>query len=145
MDDSNLRLTPYLLFEGNCAEAMAFYRACFGGELTLTRLADTPMKAAFPEEQHGKVAYAHLKSGAVEFSATDWLHPTRMPKRGNMTAMYVSSADPGELRRIFERLSDAADRKENFVELRDMPFGLYGRLMDRNGVEWFFRGEGRRA
>jgi len=62
-----------------------------------------------------------------------------------MTAMYVSSADPGGLRRIFERLSDAAERKENFVELRDMPFGLYGRLMDRNGVEWFFRGEGRRA
>ena len=80
MDNSTLRLTPYLLFEGNCAEAMAFYRACFGGELTLTRLADTPMKAALPEEQHGKVAYAHLKSGAVEFSATDWLHPTRMRK-----------------------------------------------------------------
>ena len=40
-----LGLTPFLLFDGNCAEAMRFYHACYGGDLTLTRLGDTPMKA----------------------------------------------------------------------------------------------------
>ena len=29
---------------------------------------------------------------------------------------------------------------EFLTELRDMPFGVYGRLTDRYGVEWFFRG-----
>ncbi len=29
---------PFLLFDGNCAEAMAFYRDCLGGDLTLIRL-----------------------------------------------------------------------------------------------------------
>ena len=135
-----LRLTPFLLFEGNCAEAMEFYHACFGGDLTLTPLADTPMKHGFPAEQHGKITNAYLKSGAIEFSATDWLHPTRMAKQGNTTAMYVSSAQPDELRRIFDRLADGAD-KENLVTIREMPFGLYGRLTDRYGIEWFFRGE----
>ena len=135
-----LRLTPFLLFDGNCAEAMEFYHACFGGDLILTRLADTPMKASFPLDQHGKITYARLKSDAVEFSATDWLHPTRTPKQGNTTALYISSAQPNELRSIFDKLSDAADR-ENFVDLREMPFGLYGRLTDRYGKEWFFRGE----
>jgi hypothetical protein len=63
-----LRLTPFLLFDGNCAEAMEFYSACFGGDLILTRLGDTPMKSQFPAAQHHKVVNAYLKSAAIEFS-----------------------------------------------------------------------------
>jgi uncharacterized glyoxalase superfamily protein PhnB len=33
-----LRCTPFLLFDGNCAEAMRFYHECIGGNLVLTRL-----------------------------------------------------------------------------------------------------------
>jgi PhnB protein len=29
-----LHTTPFLLFDGNCAEAMTFYHKCLGGELT---------------------------------------------------------------------------------------------------------------
>jgi PhnB protein len=140
MEDEMLRLTPFLLFDGNCAEAMEFYSACFGGDLILTRLADTPMKNQFPEGQHHKIVNAYLKSAAIEFSGTDWLHPTQTPKQGNTTALYINSAQLDELGTIFDKLSDGAD-KEFLVELRDMPFGVYGRLTDRYGVEWFFRGE----
>jgi PhnB protein len=135
-----IHLTPFLLFDGDCAEAMEFYSGCFGGELTLTRLGETPMKDQFPVGQHSKVVHAHLTSEAVEFSGTDWLHPTRVWTQGNTTAMYVTGAQYDELKGIFDRLADGADR-ELLVELRDMPFGVYGRLTDRYGVEWFFRGE----
>jgi len=135
-----LRLTPFLLFDGNCAEAMEFYSACFGGDLVLTRLADTPMKNQFPEEKHHRIVNAYLKSGAIEFSATDWLHPTETPKQGNTTGMYVTGAPFDELKFIFDKLSDGADT-ESLVELRDMPFGAYGRLTDRYGVGWFFVGQ----
>ena len=54
--------------------------------------------------------------------------------------MYLVTDEPGELRTIFDKLSNGADR-EFLVDLRDMPFGKYGRLTDRYGVEWFFRGE----
>ena len=74
-----MNLTPFLLFDGNCAEAMAFYQTCLGGDLTITKVGDTPMKANMPPAQHHKVVYANLKSGALEFSATDWLHPTQTP------------------------------------------------------------------
>lgn len=134
-----LGLTPFLLFNDKCAEAMEFYQACFGGSLTLTRLGDTPMKAQFPAEQHHKITNAYLKSGTVEFSATDWLHPTRQPQPGNMAAMYVTGTGQDELQPIFDKLRDRAD-PELLVELREMPFGCYGRLTDRYGVEWFFRG-----
>lgn len=135
-----LHLTPFLLFDGNCAEAMQFYKDCFGGELTLLRLGDTPMKAGFPPEKHDRITYAHLKNGAVEFSATDWLHPVQKPHTGNTTAMYVTGAEPDQLRRAFDRLAVGADQ-EFFVALKEMPFGLYGSLTDRYGKSWFFRGE----
>ena len=134
-----IRLTPFLLFDGNCYEAMEFYRTCFGGSLTLTRLADTPMKAQFLPEQHHKITYALFQSEAVEISATDWLHPVRQRQQGNNTAMYVLGDSIDELLPIFHKLRMGAD-PEFLVELRQMPFGIYGRLTDRYGVEWFFRG-----
>lgn len=133
-----IHLTPFLLFDGNCADAMQFYSSCFGGDLTLTKLADTPMKDQLPREQHHKIVYAHLKSDAVEFSATDWLHPTRKPLQGNTTAIYISGGTVAALRLIFNKLAAGADRN-NFVDLENMAFGVYGRLTDQYGVEWFFQ------
>lgn len=135
-----LNLTPFLLFDGNCAEAMAFYQACLGGELAIARIGDTPMKDHMPPGQHAKVVHAQLKGGVIEFSATDWLHPTRKPVRGNMVAMYFNGGAYSELRRIFDRLSVGAD-PELLDELREMPFGTYGHLADRYSVHWFFQGE----
>jgi PhnB protein len=102
-----MNLTPFLLFDGNCAEAMAFYQSCLGGELTITKTADTPMKEQMPPEQHQKVVHAHLKSGLMEFSATDWLHPTRTPRLGNTVAMYISGGRYKDLRAIFDKLRRA--------------------------------------
>jgi PhnB protein len=135
-----MNVTPFLLFDGNCAEAMEFYKACLGGDLELTKLGDTPMKEQMPVEKHGRITYAHLKSGAIEFSATDWLHPTQVPKQGNMLQMYVSGTTYAELKGSFDKLSVGSD-KDLLVELRDMPFGTYGHVTDRFGVGWFFRGE----
>lgn len=134
-----LRLTPFLLFDGNCAEAMEFYSSCFGGELTVTRLADTPMREQFPPAQHHKLVNAHLKSDAVEFSATDWLHPTHLRQQGNSTAMYLRGDGFDELKTIFDKLRAGAN-PQFFMELQEMPFGIYGRFTDRFGVEWFFVG-----
>src|SRR5947207_1467583 len=97
-----LKLTPFILFDGNCAEAMAFYQSCLGGELTIMGVADTPMKDYMPPEQHHKVAHAHLRSNSIEFSATDWLHPTRTPKHGNTVAMYINGGKYKEMRTLFE-------------------------------------------
>ena len=110
-----------------------------GGSLTLTRLADTPMKTQFPPEQHHKITNAFLKSASVEFSATDWLHPTRQPQQGNTSAIFVLGEGREDLEPVFEKLRQGADAAL-LVELQEMPFGVYGRLTDRYGVEWFFRG-----
>jgi len=135
-----VQLTPFLLFDGNCAEAMEFYRSCFGGELRTIRLGDTPMREGVPVEQHHKLVNAHLRSDRIEFTATDWLHPTRTPRPGNTVAMYLDGVSYAELRAIFDKLAAGAD-PDLLDDLRDLPFGSYGHLADRYGVHWFFHGE----
>lgn len=137
-------ITPFLLFDGNCAEAMEFYHSCFGGDLSITTVGETPMKDHMPPAQHRKVVHAQIKSGAVAFSATDWLHPKRTPIQGNTVAMYVHGGKYEELKTIFDRLAAGAD-DELLDDLRDMPFGSYGHLADKFGVHWFFRGEKKEA
>ncbi|EQD49467.1 PhnB protein, partial [mine drainage metagenome] len=101
---------------------------------------DTPMKPQYPPEEHQKVIYAHLKSGAIEFSATDWLHRTRRPRQGNTVAMYVTGGSLPELRAIFDKLSAGGD-PALLDDFRKLPFGIYGHLADKYGVHWFFQGE----
>src|SRR6516225_11152230 len=97
------------------------------------------MKGQMPTEQHHKVAQASLKSGAIAFSATDWLHPTRTPRPDNTVAMFISGGKYDELRAVFDKLAVGAS-KELLDELRDMPFASYGHLADKYGVHWFFQG-----
>ena len=134
------KLTPFLLFDGHCAESMAFYQACFGGVLSLVKIKDTPMSAHAPAEHQNKVAHAHLKSEAIEFTATDWMHATRRPMIGNTVCMYLDGGSYADLKKFFDGLRVGAD-KMLLDELRDMPFGTYGHLADKYGVHWFFRGD----
>ena len=136
-----LTCTPFLLFDGNCAEAMAFYHQCLGGELILTKLADTPMKDMFPPEKHNRMINAHLKSGGIEISATDWMaSPAFEPLLGNTFAIYVVSESDGELQTVFDRLKEGAS-PDWFQPLHEMPFGTYGQFFDRFGIQWIFRGD----
>jgi len=136
-----LRCTPFLLFDGNCAEAMSFYHGCFGGSLVLTKLGDTPMKAQFPAEKHGRIINANLKSGLIEIPATDWMAaPAFEPKLGNMSALFVVGTDGAELKAVFDKLAVGAE-PERFQELHEMPFGTYGQFYDKYGMQWIFRGD----
>ena len=110
----------------------------------MTKLGDTPMKDQFPPDKHERIINAQLKSGAIEISATDWMaSPAFDPILGNMSALFVVGADYDELKTVFDKLAAGA-QKERFQELRDMPFGIYGQLYDRYGIQWIFKGDSRK-
>jgi PhnB protein len=64
-------LTPYLLFDDKCRQAMDFYRSCLGGELIVTVVKDTPAKDQMPASQHEKILNARLRGNNVDISASD--------------------------------------------------------------------------
>ena len=61
-------LTPYLLFEGKCRQAMDFYQACFDGELTATEVKDTPQRTTYQPP-------CTTKSSTHDYEAASWRSP----------------------------------------------------------------------
>ncbi len=115
-----LKTTPFLLFDGNCAEAMTFYQKCLGGELTLTKLGDTPMKDMFPTEKHNRIINAHLKNGEIDISATDWMaSPQYNPVSGNMFSIFVTGKNYDEMKTVFDKLSQGADKTDKKYDFKN--------------------------
>lgn len=129
-------LTPYLLFDGTCHPAMEFYKSCFGGELTVMKVKDSPMKDHMPAVQQEKTLNAKLTKGNLEISASDWLMPNRTPQPGNTVCLYLSGGTFQELKTLFDKLSDGAQVTD---PLKQMFFGTYGALNDKFGVRWMFQ------
>jgi len=129
-------LTPYLLFDGTCREAMEFYHSVFDGELSIMKVSESPARDHMPASQHNKIINAHLKSSAIEISASDWLMPNRTPARGNTVCLYLSGCTPDELKALFAKLSEGAQVTD---PLKEVFFGTYGALNDKYGNRWMFQ------
>ena len=133
-----LQCTPFLLFDGNCAEAMTFYNKCLGGELTLTKLGDSPMKDQLPPEKHDRIINAHLKSSNIEISATDWMaSPEFDPEQGNTFALFITGDDYNEMKGVFDKLKDGTNNTR-LQDLHELPMSIYGQFYDRYGIQWIF-------
>ena len=128
-------LTPYLLFDGNCKQAMEFYKSCFDGELTQILVKDSPAKDSMPAFQQEKILNARLKSGKVDLSASDWLRPDRTRVPGNAVCLYLNGGTFQELSTLFAYLSEGGEVTD---PLKELFFGVYGALNDKFGVRWMF-------
>jgi PhnB protein len=129
-------LTTYLLLNGNCKQAMEFYKSVFDGQLTLTKVGETAMKNMMPPAMHDKVINAKLISEGINISASDWLRPAQTPIQGNMVCLYLSGGTNSDLKILFDKLSDGA----NVTDPLKMEFhGTYGALNDKFGIRWMFQ------
>ena len=133
-NQERITLTPYLLFNGNCHEAMEFYRSCLGGGLEVMKVKESAVRNHMPQAQQEKVLNARLRTGGLDISASDWLRPGRTPVRGNTVCMYLSCGLE-LLKVLFEKLSDGAEVTDPLIA---QFFGVYGALNDRFGVRWMF-------
>ena len=59
------------MFDVKCQQAMEFYKSCFGGELTATRVKDSPARDFMPQLSRRKSSMHRLKNGKLEISASD--------------------------------------------------------------------------
>lgn len=129
-------LTPYLLFDGACSEAMEFYKTVFGGKLTVQKVKESPAKDSLPAFQQEKILNARLESGEVKISASDWLAPGATPIRGNTVCLFLHGESLTQLKDLFQKLSEGAQVTD---PLKEQFFGSYGALNDKFGVRWMFQ------
>ncbi len=76
-------LHPYLMFEGNCREAMEFYKGIFGGELNMMTFGQVDDSCPAAIRDH--IMHASLMGGEIDFMGCD------TPKPGPLGATRSSS------------------------------------------------------
>jgi len=129
-------LTPYLFFDGNCREAMEFYKSCFGGKLELMAYGDAPEGNQCPggdiESAKDKIMHGCLTEGTFTLMASD--NPMGAPVRGDNVHLSVECETMPEIRKLFESLGDSG---EILMPLEDTFWGAhFGMLKDRFGIHW---------
>jgi PhnB protein len=129
-----MHLTPYLNFNGTCAEAMRFYEKALRGKITFMQtIGESPAAEHLGPQDADKIMHAHLQAGKVELMASDCPSGMEVEKGGNVTvSIHPDTLDEAE--RIFAELSEGGEIK--------MPIGetfwaeRFGMAVDRFGTPW---------
>ncbi len=120
-------LIPYLVFSGNCKEAMEFYADVLNGTITSLRtFGSSPIEV--PPEHRSRIFDCELKAENIHFKASDDL-PNHAVKRGNNFSLFVTFSESKEKEGVFNKLS----RGGNVLFPLDESFGM---LKDKFGIQW---------
>ncbi len=129
------RLNPYLHFNGNTREALEFYKECFGGELKLMTIGESPMAAQMPDKKD-LIMHGVFTSGAVMLYASDMAGENKAVN-GTMISLLVDCGSEEEINGLFEKMSDVA-LKVNHPLKEEFWGAVYGELTDKFGINWMF-------
>jgi PhnB protein len=132
-------IETYLNFDGNCREAMEFYKKALGAELELMPFSGMP--GDFPEEMKHRIMHARLSKGPQPLlMASDTMPGHGLGfKAGNNFWVSVHCESAEEIDRIFGALSE----KGQVVMPLDQTFwaARFGMLTDRFGINWMLNFE----
>jgi len=128
-----LQVNPYLLFSGNCAEALQFYEDILGGKIvSLITHRETPMAGHVSPEWQDKVIHARMTIGDTILMASDAPPEYYHTPGGFSVSLLVDSAEEAE--RVFAALSDGGEVRmpisETFWAVR------FGMCTDKFGIPW---------
>lgn len=139
-----MSLEVFLMFNGNCREALAFYGKAFKQEpgyvLTYGEMPEGPegagcMGGPLPEEAKSLIAYSDLRVGSQALMCSD-VPPGSPFTVGNNVFITYSSDDMAEIRRLFAALGEGGTV---LMELQKTFYSeLFGMLTDKLGVNWQF-------
>jgi PhnB protein len=127
-----MQVQPYLNFDGRCEEAIEFYRAALGAEVTmLMRFKDAPPDPRMTAPPD-KVMHANLRIGESTVLASDGRCQGRPNFQG--VSLSLTVANEAEAERRFAALSDGGQVQMPLTKTFFSP--RFGMLADRFGVSW---------
>jgi PhnB protein len=128
-------LNAYLGFNGNCREAMNFYKDILGGELFLQPVEESPIASSFPPEAQKGILHSELRVGSIVIMATDCVGPGGFTK-GSTISLCLQCSSEDEIYKLFSKFSPGGNIT---CEVQDMFWGdTFGTLTDKFGVNWMF-------
>ena len=131
------QINPYLTFNGNCRQAMRFYKECLGGELMLQPVDGTPMADEMPEEMKQHILHSALRKGDLLILASDMAREELTT--GNRVALMVECQSEEEIRSYYNNLSRGGEIVD---PLATMHWGAtFGAIEDKFGINWLLHYE----
>lgn len=127
-------IIPYLNFNGNAAEALAFYAKALNGKTVFQQtFGDSPVDV--PADQKNKVMHATFQAGNLIFMVSDGM-PDQPVHGGTNISLSLNFTSVEDIDKIFAALSDGA---QITMPLQDTFWGAkFGMLTDKFGINWMF-------
>lgn len=133
-----MELTPYLNFNGDCAEAFRFYERVLGGKIVMMQThGESPMKDQVAAEWRDKVIHARLVVDGRMLMGSDAPPEGYVAPQGLFVS--VSVASPGDGERIFKALAEGG--KVNMPFQKTFWSSGFGMAVDRFGTPWMVNTE----
>jgi PhnB protein len=128
-----MHLNPYLLFNGNCAEAFKFYEQTLGGKIeAIMTFNGTPAAEHAPPEWGDKVLHASMTVGDQRLMASDAPPGQYAQPQGISVSISLNDRDKGE--RIFNALAAGGTTTMPFA--KTFWASGFGMCTDRFGIPW---------
>ena len=127
------RLVPYLNFQGNCEDALIYYKKILDGEIEIVNRYDNPAMQ-IPTDYKNKILHARFTIADMLFFASDFF-PGRTLERGNGDIALSLDADSEEEgQRIFLLLSKDGEVVVPFA--KQFWGAWHGNIIDKYGIKW---------
>ncbi|MGH7156470.1 MAG: VOC family protein [Acetobacteraceae bacterium] len=131
-----MQVQPYLFFDGRCEEAIAFYGAALGAEVTMLMHyndhPDTEEQSKMPPVPGDKVMHASIRVGETTILASDGRCLGKPDFQG--FALTLLAANEAEAERLFAALADGGQVQMPLAKTFFSP--RFGMVADRFGVSW---------
>ncbi|RYD82838.1 MAG: VOC family protein [Sphingobacteriales bacterium] len=101
------QVNPYFNFNGNCREAMNFYKDCIGGELKIMSVSDTPMAEQMPDMKDNVMHSQLEKNGSIILMASDMMRGK--PNDGNTVSIMINCESEEEINNVYKKLSEGGE------------------------------------
>lgn len=137
-----MQFTPYLNFDGNCAEAFAFYAKLFDGTIafqgTFGEMPASEGMPPIPESARQRIMHVHLQvkewslMGSDAMPGADVCSGGYQPAQGLWVSIQADSIEEG--RRLFDALATGGATVMPFAATFWSPG--FGMVRDRFGTPW---------
>jgi PhnB protein len=131
--EKQMKVQPYLFFDGKCEQAIEFYRKTLGAQLTmLSRFKENPEPAMNPPGSGEKVMHASFRIGETEILASDGSCTGRPSFKG--FSLTLTAPGVAEAERLFAALGEGGQVQMPMAKTFFSP--RFGMVADRFGVSW---------
>lgn len=128
-----IQIRSYLTFNGNCREAMYFYKECFGGELHLQTIGQSLLSSQMSAKMKDTILHAELRNNNVVLMGSDMCGETGLIK-GNSIAIALDCSTEMEAQILYKKLANGGNTNQ---PLQETYWGaLFGSLTDKYGYNW---------